>query len=105
MQFPILSVIALLPIIAGAIIVFIPTDRRNAIRYMALATSILTLVLSLIAFLSYDQQLAGYQFVERYEWIPLLGISFHVGVDGMNLPLVLLTGIVMFTGVLISWNL
>ena len=47
----------------------------------------------------------GYQFIEKYTWLPALGISYHVGVDGMNAPLVLLTGIVMFTGVLISWGI
>lgn len=43
-------------------------------------------------------------FMESYQWLPELGISYQVGVDGMNTPLVLLTGIVMFTGVLISWG-
>ena len=47
---------------------------------------------------------AGYQFIERYDWLPALGISLYFGVDGMSTPLVLLTGVVMFTGVLISWG-
>jgi NADH-quinone oxidoreductase subunit M len=48
--------------------------------------------------------LVGYQFVEHYQWLPALGISLHFGVDGISAPLVLLTGVVMFTGVLISWG-
>ena len=48
--------------------------------------------------------MAGYQFIETYNWLPALGISLQFGVDGMSAPLVLLTGIVMFTGVLISWG-
>ncbi|HET7010595.1 MAG TPA: NADH-quinone oxidoreductase subunit M, partial [Anaerolineales bacterium] len=56
-------------------------------------------------YLTYDRSVGGYQFVEHATWIPQLGISYYVGVDGMNLPLVLLTGIVMFTGVLISWGI
>ena len=48
--------------------------------------------------------MTGYQFVEQYSWLPALGISLHFGVDGISAPLVLLTGIVMFTGVLISWG-
>jgi NADH-quinone oxidoreductase subunit M len=47
---------------------------------------------------------AGYQFIETYNWLPALGISLPFGVDGMSAPLVLLTGVVMFTGVLISWG-
>jgi NADH-quinone oxidoreductase subunit M len=48
--------------------------------------------------------MTGYQFIETYNWLPALGISLKFGVDGMSAPLVLLTGIVMFTGVLISWG-
>ena len=48
--------------------------------------------------------LTGYQFIEQYNWLPQLGITLYFGVDGMSAPLVLLTGIVMFTGVLISWG-
>jgi len=58
-----------------------------------------------VVFIGYDTAEAGYQFTERAEWIPVLGISYFVGVDGMSAPLVLLTGIVMFTGVLISWRM
>jgi NADH:ubiquinone oxidoreductase subunit 4 (subunit M) len=48
----------------------------------------------------------GYQFVERVEWIPALGIAYHNAVDGFALPMLLLTGIVFFTAVLTcgSWN-
>ena len=63
------------------------------------------LVLSLVVYFGYDQALAGYQFLERVEWIPQLGISYQVAVDGMSAPLVLLTGVVIFTGVLVSWGI
>src|SRR4030065_1856610 len=63
------------------------------------------LLLSIYVYFAYDSAVGGYQFIEKYTWIPQLGISFHVGVDGMSAPLVLLTGIVMFTGVLISWGI
>ena len=63
------------------------------------------LLLSLAVYLQYLlQHMSGYQFVEKYEWLPRLGISLHFGVDGISAPLVLLTGVVMFTGVLISWG-
>ncbi len=102
MQFPILSVIVFTPLIAGLLILLIPADRKAEVRVAALATSVFALLLSIWAYFSYDINLAGYQFVEKYDWLPILGISYHVGLDGMNAPLVLLTGIVMFTGVLIS---
>lgn len=47
----------------------------------------------------------GLAFEERYDWVPSLGISYHVGIDGLNAPMVLLTGMVAVAGVLISWNI
>ncbi len=104
-SFPILSLITLLPITVGVVLLFLPAERKGLIRGVALATATASLLLSLGVYLSYDRVLAGYQFVEEVPWVPALGISYHAGVDGMNLPLVLLTGVVMFTGVLISWGL
>jgi NADH-quinone oxidoreductase subunit M len=105
MSFPFLSVIVFTPITAGVILLFFPADRKDAIRRFALLAASICLILSLFVFITYDQGDAGYQFTERVEWIPRLGISYNVGIDGMSAPLVLLTGIVIFTGVLISWQL
>ncbi len=105
MEFPILSVIVFTPITAGLLLLLLPGERKREIRWLALAAASLALGLSLWVYLAYDRQAGGYQFVEQVPWVRLLGISYHVGVDGMNLPLVLLTGVVMFTGVLISWNI
>jgi NADH-quinone oxidoreductase subunit M len=105
MSFPILSVITFIPITTGLILFLMPANRHREIRIVALAAAALALGLSLYAFVAYDTAAAGYQFVEQVPWIPRLGISYHVGVDGMSLPLVLLTGIVMFTGVMISWGI
>lgn len=105
MQFPILSFIVFTPIVSGLLIFLIPADRKTEARVAALAAGLLALLLSIWAYFSYDVAAGGYQFVEQYTWLPMLGISYHVGLDGMNAPLVLLTGIVMFTGVLISWGI
>jgi len=105
MQFPIISFIVFTPIVTGLLLLLIPGERKTEIRVAALAAATLSLALSVWAYFSYDQALGGYQFVEKVDWIPAFGISYHVGVDGMNLPLVLLTGLVMFTGVLISWGI
>jgi len=105
MDFPILSVIVFTPILAGLLILLLPADRKNEIRVTALAAASVSLLLSAWVYFSYNYALGTYQFVERYDWLPQLGISFSVAVDGMNAPLVLLTGVVMFTGVLISWGI
>jgi NADH-quinone oxidoreductase subunit M len=61
--------------------------------------------LALGVYFGYNQAAAGYQFQTRAPWLPQFGITFHTGVDGLSAPLVLLTSIVMLTGVLISWNI
>src|SRR4030067_2250772 len=105
MHFPILSVIVLTPIIAGMFIMLIPSGRKNEVRVIALAAATIALLLSGWVYFNYDISTGGYQFIEKYDWLPQLGISYFVGVDGMNAPLVLLTGGVMFTGVLIFWGI
>ncbi|MFU8772972.1 MAG: complex I subunit 4 family protein, partial [Anaerolineales bacterium] len=105
MQFPILSVIVLTPAITGLLILLFPGERKTEIRVTALAASTVAMLLSVWAYFAYDISAGGYQFVEKYDWLPSLGISYHLGIDGISAPLVLLTGIVMFTGVLISWGI
>ncbi len=105
MTFPILSVIIFTPLVAALIILMIPADRKTEIRMAALISAIFALALSFWVYLSYDQAAAGYQFIEKYNWLPQFGISLHLGVDGISTPLVLLTGVVMFTGVIISWGI
>ncbi len=99
-----MSTITFTPLVAALIILLIPAHRKEAVRAVALAAAIFALALSIWVYFSYDTALAGYQFVERYDWLPQLGISLYFGVDGISTPLLLLTGVVMFTGVLISWG-
>lgn len=105
MQFPILSVIVFTPILVGMLILLIPADRKTEVRVAALVSAAFVLFMSFWVYFSYDVAAGGYQFVQKVDWLPALGISYHVGVDGMSTPLVLLTGVVMFTGVLISWGI
>ena len=105
MSFPILSVITLTPITFSLILFLFPPEKKREIRLTALAAASMTLALTIYAYFSYDLETAGYQFVEKYNWVESLGISYYVGVDGISLPMVLLTGMVIFTGVLISWGI
>src|SRR5512140_395438 len=105
MTFPFLSVIVFTPAVGSMIILLVPAEKKNVARGLALAAAILDLALSLTVYLTYlTQHMTGYQFIEKYTWLPQLGISLHFGVDGMSTPLILLCGVVMFTGVLISWG-
>ncbi len=105
MNFPILSIITFLPFVSAVIMLMIPADRKTEVRGVALATAALDLLLSGWMYLQYLLgSMTGYQFIEQHDWLPALGISLKFGVDGISAPLVLLTGVVMFTGVLISWG-
>ena len=105
MTFPFLSVIVFTPGVAALLMLALPAGRRNLTRSVALCAAALDLVLSLAVYTQYlVGHMAGYQFIEQYSWLPAFGISLHFGVDGISAPLVLLTGLVMFTGVLISWG-
>jgi NADH-quinone oxidoreductase subunit M len=105
MGFPILSIIVLTPVVTGLLLFMLPGERKTEIRVTALVAAAIDLLLSIWVYFSYDIAAGGYQFVEKYTWLKDLGISYYVGVNGMNAPLVLLTGVVMFTGVLISWGI
>jgi NADH-quinone oxidoreductase subunit M len=115
MTFPFLSIITLSPIAAAVIILLLPKERGENARMMALATMILGLVLSLYVYVAYYNNLppAGIawadpqnlQFLEIYPWVPSVGINYIMGVDGLSATLVLLTSLVGFGGVLISWSI
>jgi NADH-quinone oxidoreductase subunit M len=100
-----LSGTVLAPILAALIIMVIPRRWPHAIRFVAIMGSGATLALSLLVFFGYDWQQGGFQFQERYPWIPELGINLSFGVDGISAPMVLLTGLVIFTGVMISFKI
>jgi len=106
MQFPILSVIVFAPLVIAVLMLLMKPERKTEVRVTALAAAVFDLVLSAwVYYQVYINPTQEYQFTEKYSWLPALGISYHVGVDGISAPLVLLTGIVMFTGVLISWSI
>src|SRR5687768_8432088 len=106
MDFPFLSVITFTPLVAAVLILLMPEERKTEIRVVALAAGVFATILSLYVYFGYDPG-AGqhYQYQEKALWVPQLGISYFVGADGLSLPLILLTSIVMLTGVLISWGI
>ncbi len=86
-------------------ILLIPGRHTTAIKAVSAVFSGLTLFISIYLYVAYDRTAGGYQFVERVDWIPSLGISYHNGADGFSLPMLLLSGIVFFTAVLTMWEL
>jgi NADH-quinone oxidoreductase subunit M len=104
-NFPILTAILMSTILGLLVILFIPFDRTRLIKQVSLLFSGIGLVLCIWLYMAYDTEKGGLQFVERYLWVESLGIYYFNAVDGINLPLLLLTAIVLFTGVLTMWEL
>ena len=104
MTFPFLTVITFTPLVAGLLILLMPAERKTEVRVVALAAGVFATILSVYTYFAYNQATAGYQFIERYDWLPQFGITYYVGADGLSLPMILLTAVVMLTGVLISWG-
>lgn len=103
--FPYLTAILLSCIIGLLVIFVIPEERKDQIKWVSAFFSGITLILSVYLFVAYDKSQAGLQFVETYRWVEDIGITYLNAADGFNLPMLLLTGIVFFTGVLTMWEL
>ncbi len=101
----VLFALVAIPFAWGLAIALLPPESRQAIRVLSVAVSLVLLALSTYVFLGYDKEAAGYQFMREFQWLDSLGIALALGVDGISVPMVFLTGIVTFTGVLISWNI
>ncbi len=100
-----LSSILLIPVFTLLIIIFTPNRAVKFVRAICVLSGFFTLVLSLQLWMGYDPIRGGIQFEELIPWVPALGISYHLGVDGFSTILVMLNSIVYFTGVLTMWDL
>ncbi len=99
---PLLSMVLFLPLV-GAFVIWMMEDE-DLIKNMTLAVSVLELVLALVVLLRFVPESAAMQFSERLEWIPPLGISYHLGVDGISVLFVGLTAFLTCLIVLYSWD-
>jgi len=100
-----LSIIVLSPLLAALIIMLLPRQRFFAIRFTGFLGTLPTVLTSLYIYLNYDRARGGMQFVEGFPWLKQMGISYSLGVDGISIPLVMLTAVVIFTGVFASWTI
>ena len=103
--FPLLSAILMTTVFGLLTILFIPEQKSKLIKQVSLAYASAGLVLCILLYLSYDRQKGGLQFVERVLWVKSLGIYWFNAVDGINLPMLLLTSVVLFTATWTMWEL
>lgn len=100
----ILTIVTFLPLAGAFVIAFLPRAAGGRIRAVALVCSLLTFVVSLGLLLGFDRSAAGFQWVEDYLWIASPPIHYHLGIDGLSLILVVLTGFLTPLCVLVSWT-
>ena len=103
-SWPILSIIVWLPIVAGIFVMSFGAGRASVARWLALAISVLVFGLSVALLPGFDTHTYAMQFVERVPWIPQFGINYHLGVDGISLPLLILTTFTTVLVIVAAWD-
>ncbi len=106
-----LALIAI-PILSALLLVFVPSEKKDVIRYVALAAAAAMFVISIYVFVAYEtSDTEQFSFLLRYNWIENVGIfgengiSLSLGIDGIAAVMILLNGVVTFAGTLISWKI
>jgi NADH-quinone oxidoreductase subunit M len=100
--FPILSVLIFLPLVGALVLLFV--NNEELCRQIALVTTALVGLLSLLLLVGFDKTTADFQFEETYSWIETFNINYTLGVDGLSILLILLTTLIMPFCVLASWS-
>jgi len=106
---PLLSIAILLPIIGSVLLLFVPNrdgSKDGLVRNLTLAISLVTFGVTLMLWAGFDPSAGApaFQFVERHAWIPAFGIDYYVGIDGLSLMLLVLTGFLTPLALLTSWE-
>jgi NADH-quinone oxidoreductase subunit M len=108
LDFNYLTTILFLPAVGAIIIAFISSRNEKTIKWTAFIFTAIPLILAIYLFIAFDRSLSAagtIQFEEKYLWIAPLNAHYHLGVDGLSMPLVLLTALLGFLAVLISWKI
>jgi NADH-quinone oxidoreductase subunit M len=98
------SLITFLPLLGAIVVAFVPSARQDMARRLALAFALAAWVASLALLASFNSHTPGFQFVDQADWIPLFGIQYKVGVDGLSMVLVVLTTTLTWISILASFR-
>lgn len=99
-----LSIILFAPFVGASILFFIPNEKPEIVKGVAVFFAGLSLLFSFYLLYAFDQGRGGFQFIESTVWSKELGITFLLGVDGVGTPIVLASSLLMFAGVFVSWH-
>ena len=100
-----LSIILFAPFLGATVLLFISNRRALLVRQVAAIFAGISFVASFYLLYAFDWQKGGYQFQQKYVWSEQLGIQFYLGVDGIGVPMVLASSILLFSGIFISWHI
>jgi NAD(P)H-quinone oxidoreductase subunit 4 len=104
-QFPWLTAIIILPLVAAIAIPFVPDKEGKTVRWYALGVGLADFTLTIWAFwYHYNLDSTGFQLTETYSWVPQLGLNWSVGIDGLSMPLIILSGLISTLALLASWD-
>ena len=101
----ILTYIFCWPLVAALALIFVPRNYRVIIRAIAILGTFISMVLAVKMFCLFKPGMDGYQFEQQIPWVDSIGISYHVGVDGLNVGLILMGAVVAFAAALCSWEI
>ena len=102
---PLVSLVVFLPLVGALVLAFLPSSRPQLIRWAALGIALATWVVSLAMLVGYDNDaVQHYQYTQSIPWIPIFGITYSVGVDGLSLALVVLTTTLTWISLLASFG-
>lgn len=105
MNFPLLTAIVFLPLLGSIIVLLIPRERAREVKLLTLLVTFLVLVLAIVLAIQFESSKPGMQFVEKKIWLEPIGIQYHMGVDGISLPMIFLTALLTFLATLASWKI
>jgi len=105
MTWPILSLIVWIPIVTGVALLFLSEARAALGKMVALAAALAALVLTVLAVAEFDMTTAAMQFQEKTPWIEAFSINYHLGIDGLSLPLIVLTALTTVIVIVAGWTI
>jgi len=105
MDWNILSWLIWLPVVGMVAIALIPREKPEIIKIIAAVATGLQLWVVIMLWIQFDRGAVGFQFQEKLAWIPSFNIHYFLGVDGLSLPMALLTALLSFLGIFVSWKI
>lgn len=106
MNFPLLTLLTFFPLVGVLVLLFLPSEKKSALRWTALVTSLVVFVISLVVLARFNASDVNLQLVDRVDWITVGGwnIQYHLGIDGLSILLVLLTAFLTPISILSTWT-